>query len=420
MKQSVGLIHYSYPPVPGGVEHVIQRHARLLVNHGHFVRVVTGEGREADRRIELTCIPQLSSRCPQIVTARQQLNRGTVPSNFAHIRAELADLLYGFTKDLDVCMLHNVMTMHFNLPLTAALAEILASPPSNTRFVVWCHDAARLNPDYTSSFPDVLHYPWSLLTIRHTPATYVAISAYRRNQLAAVFGISPDQIVVVPNGLDPYAFLDVSPAIRRLARDYQLASADLVLFFPTRLVRRKRIEEGILIVKELQHLGLKVRFFVTALIDPHNADSTAYLRELVQLIAQQRLTKHVILLHPQRHALGLTLSNKEIRDLYTLSDALFITSSDEGFGLPVLEAGLTRLPVICSTHGPYAEVPDAETMLFEPDDSPGLVAQRIAAFLRERRSTRFFKRILSDYAWEPIYHRHLAPLLDPAAKEQGV
>jgi len=39
---------------------------------------------------------------------------------------------------------------------------------------------------------------------------------------------------------------------------------------------------------------------------------------------------------------------RELADLYGLADALVLPSENEGFGLPMLEAGLRRLPIVCT------------------------------------------------------------------------
>ncbi|MBI2300477.1 MAG: glycosyltransferase, partial [Armatimonadetes bacterium] len=37
-----------------------------------------------------------------------------------------------------------------------------------------------------------------------------------------------------------------------------------------------------------------------------------------------------------------------LADLYALADVVLLPSSTEGFGLPLLEAGLHRVPIVCS------------------------------------------------------------------------
>jgi hypothetical protein len=43
----IGIVHYTAPPVVGGVEMVIQEHARVFLNAGHSVSIFAGRGDES-------------------------------------------------------------------------------------------------------------------------------------------------------------------------------------------------------------------------------------------------------------------------------------------------------------------------------------------------------------------------------------
>ena len=42
------------------------------------------------------------------------------------------------------------------------------------------------------------------------------------------------------------------------------------------------------------------------------------------------------------------LPDEVVSDFYKLADALFLPSREEGFGIPVLEAGLSGIPIFCA------------------------------------------------------------------------
>ena len=50
------------------------------------------------------------------------------------------------------------------------------------------------------------------------------------------------------------------------------------------------------------------------------------------------------------------LPDAVIADFYRLADALLMPSREEGFGIPVLEAGLSRLPIFCADIPPLREL----------------------------------------------------------------
>ena len=39
---NIAILHYSVPPIVGGVESVIAHHARLMAANGHSVRLIAG------------------------------------------------------------------------------------------------------------------------------------------------------------------------------------------------------------------------------------------------------------------------------------------------------------------------------------------------------------------------------------------
>ncbi|MDQ1322718.1 MAG: hypothetical protein QG587_51, partial [Chloroflexota bacterium] len=57
MGLSIGLLHFTSPPVVGGVETVLGHHARLMADAGHAVRMITGRGGTPDPRVALVRVP---------------------------------------------------------------------------------------------------------------------------------------------------------------------------------------------------------------------------------------------------------------------------------------------------------------------------------------------------------------------------
>ena len=140
----VALIHYTCPPIAGGVEAVLARHAELLANDGHDVRIVTGRGEQWDTRIEVVRIPLVDSRSDRVLAIKAELDRGFVTPHFHAATAELAAELARVLEDREAIVMHNVASLHKNLPLTCALAPMVDS----RRWVAWHHDFAWLSDAY--------------------------------------------------------------------------------------------------------------------------------------------------------------------------------------------------------------------------------------------------------------------------------
>ena len=87
------FLHYSVPPIVGGVESVIAHHARLMSADGHSVRLIAARGDmpiEMTTNIPLTTIPLADSRHERVAEMKEQLDRGEVTKDFESLRDELA------------------------------------------------------------------------------------------------------------------------------------------------------------------------------------------------------------------------------------------------------------------------------------------------------------------------------------------
>jgi glycosyltransferase involved in cell wall biosynthesis len=100
-----------------------------------------------------------------------------------------------------------------------------------------------------------------------------------------------------------------------------------------------------------------------------------------------------------------------ISDFYHLADALFLPSLEEGFGIPILEAGLAGLPIFCSDIPPLRNLGGSNATYFSPDADPVELANRIVNHLAFDSVFRMRVRARKEFSWEGIYARKIAPLL---------
>jgi hypothetical protein len=96
-RMKIALVHYACTPVIGGVERVMEEHARLFAGDGHEVTVLCQRGGKSSPGIRLVRLPAAAAE----------------PAQAAVLRKALAKM--------DVVMVHNVMTMPFHEGLTRAL-----------------------------------------------------------------------------------------------------------------------------------------------------------------------------------------------------------------------------------------------------------------------------------------------------------
>jgi glycosyltransferase involved in cell wall biosynthesis len=397
---NVALIHYTAPPVVGGVERVIGRHASLMAEAGHSVRVVAGRGASPDPRVAFVSVPLADSLHPAIVELGKELSAGRVPDGFPGIVRTLVADLEAALDGVHVVIAHNVGSLNWNLALTAALRAVTGRDAPQ-RLVLWHHDLAWTKP----FFRPMLHEgePWSLLRTAWPGAIQVAVSETRRDELAVLMGIPASSITVVPGGVD----LPQLPAA--------LALADLspLLLVPVRITARKNIELAIRVVAELRRLGRPAGLVVSGPVDPHDPAEQSYLNGLVALRRDLGLDEAVIFLAESDSG---SPNDAELAGLYTASDALLLPSWDEGFGLPVLEAGILRLPVVCSDLPATRAVAGDAATYFPPDAHPAEVAAAVSRRIDGDPAVALARRIRSEYAWPSVYRRCIEPLLARASR----
>lgn len=404
-KPRVAILHYSAPPTIGGVESTIGDHARLLAEHAYPVKLITGRGEVFDPRIPVQVIPAIHSRDERVELIRRELERGEVSNSFDALVQILVGELGAALADVDVLIAHNVTSLHKNLALTAALKQVIDS--SNVHLIAWAHDFAWTDPIYAGELHD--GFPWDLLRQKWDRTRHVVVSAARRKELAALLGISETEISVVPPGLDAAGFLHLSETGAAWARRLGFFEAAPLLLLPARVTRRKNIELAIEVTAELKAQGMTPMLLVMGPLGPHNPANRAYLQEL-QALQTRRGVEATVLFLDEYGAVDDILR----RDLYLLADALFFPSAREGFGIPILEAGLVRLPIFCSDIPPFRESARANAHYFSLQDSPGQIATLIRDALAKDTTYQMKRRVTDEYNWERIFTDRIEPLLKPS------
>jgi len=286
--------------------------------------------------------------------------------------------------------------MPFDLPLTAAL-ERAAERLAAVRFVVWIHDLAVGNPDYAAAQDE------TLLAQAHPRYEFVAVSEQRRRQWEKLTGA---RCAVIPNGLDPARRLGLTEPVAALAREHRLLERDVVLLHPARLLRRKNVELGLRVTAALRAAGHDCAYVVTGPPDAHNAAARDYAAELRALRSELALATDALFLHET-----MPVTERDVASLYALADALFFPSRQEGFGLPILEAALHRLPIFCAAIEPLDGLLAAGATTFALDAAPAEIARETMARLSSLESWQARRQVRREFAWSAVDRKYLAPLL---------
>jgi len=407
----VAVLHYSAPPVVGGVESVLGQHARLMADAGHQVQIIAGRGEQTDPRIPFIHLPTADSRHPEVLAIKAELDAGHIPPKFARLADSLTANFNEALVDVDVLLAHNVCSLNKNLALTAAVRNI--ANYSHLRIIAWHHDLAWTTPRYRAELHD--GYPWDLLRQAWTGVKQVTISEMRQQELADLFQINKDEITVVPNGIDAAKFHKLEEQTREYVTRLDLIRAAPLLLLPVRITPRKNIELALRVCANLIQHFPDTKLIITGPLGPHNPANVEYFDRLIALREELGLVNAAYFL---AELTAEYITHAIVSDFYHLADMLFLPSREEGFGIPILEAGLAGLPVFCSDIPALRSLGGGQATYFSPNADPRDLADRIADFLSANPVFRLRTEVSEQYMWENIYGREIAPLL--MSEEQEV
>ncbi len=402
---NIAILHYSVPPIVGGVESVIAHHARIISSYGHSVRLITARGESLSEQIPLITMPLADSRHERVLHVKEQLDRGEVTSDFEMIRDKLMLELQAALVGVDILIAHNVCSLNKNLALTAGLHQLHISNKL-PRLILWHHDLAWTTPRYQLE----LHngYPWDLLRTDWGNTTHIVVSELRRKELAKLMNISPKTILVIPNGVDASRFYKLESQTQTLLEQTKLLDAAPILLLPVRVTPRKNIELALHTLAELKKQFQNAALVVTGPLGPHNGNNIKYFEMLINLRAQLNLQGSAYFLAELNDGF---LPDEVIADFYRMADALFFPSREEGFGIPLIEAAFSHLPAFCADILPLRELGLNDATYFSPDDDPAKVAGLLAEYFQSSAPARLAMRTRTSFRWEAIYRQHIAPLL---------
>ncbi len=357
----LALVHYSAPPTVGGVERVIEQQAAVLARHGHEVVVVCAtKGAKVDGAI--------MEYAPNFYVKR--------------VRSALAGC--------EVVIVHNMFTMPFDWEASKMIAE-LSHEMIGTRFINWVHDV------------DVTQEAFTELRLK---GVHVAVSETRKKEFCERFGLKPTQCSVIPNGVDAVKTLGLGSAVSAFAKKHRLLECELVLFHPARLLARKNIEFSIEVTAALHKQGVDAACVITGAADPHRLESAEYAERMRALVGKKKMQSHVLFAGD-----AFDLSESDVRAFYSVADALFFPSKAEGFGLPLLEAALQRLPIFCADISAHRELAGTGAVYFKLTDKADEIAGQIVKHLEKDKAISRKRWVLQQFGWDRIYKECLEPLL---------
>jgi glycosyltransferase involved in cell wall biosynthesis len=226
---------------------------------------------------------------------------------------------------------------------------------SGVRSVVTIHDLIFLrHPEYYN-WLDVKLYTWKFRRTMAEADCIVAISECTKRDIVEFGGIDPSRIQIVYQSCAPKYSTpvpnEVCDVIRqryRLPRRYMLSVGTIE--------ERKNL---LLAVKALRHLPSDVALVAVG-------RQTPYTKQLTSYAQNHGLTDRVLLLH--------NIGNDELPAFYAMAELFVYPSRYEGFGIPIIEAISSGLPVVACTGSCLEEAGGPDSLYVHPNNDEALAA----------------------------------------------
>jgi glycosyltransferase involved in cell wall biosynthesis len=391
----IGLIHYTSWPTVGGVEVILRQQAGLMAKAGHEVSVICGSGRQFSPNIKTVVLDDLNISSTSVTAAQAEIWNGYPAAGYFALVQKLRDQLTPLLRGMDCVIVHNLMTMPFNLAATQVLTELAES---GTKILAWTHDLAASNQDYSLPRNSIV----DMVREKHPGIRYIAVSQKRADEFRELTGNSVE--AMIPNGLDLATVLGLTPEVEALVN--QIDSQATLFLYPTRILLRKNLGFAMQILKALNELGHSAYLLITGAANQYNSGVQAHLSGLKQQAADLAMTDRIIWVNER-----FPVDEQQLRSLYLAADALLFSTLQEGFGLPLLEAAAFRLPIFCSDIEPLRSNLSDSVVKFDLRSSPRNIGERISKALKTDLAFGNRKRLLMNHSAQSLYREKIEPLL---------
>jgi glycogen(starch) synthase len=202
----------------------------------------------------------------------------------------------------------------------------------------------------------------------------IAVSDLTRNTVINKYGISPEKVVTIHNGVDQYE--------NTHTKKVQKPFCEKIVTFLGRITYQKGPEYFVEVARKVLEYDSNVRFVM--------AGSGDMLNKIIMLVAKYQISDKF-------HFTGF-LKGSDVDQMFALSDVYVMPSVSEPFGISPLEAIRSNVPVVISKQSGVAEVlKHAIKVDFWDIDA---MADAIYGLLHYRPLSSMFKK----YAKEEIDH----------------
>jgi glycosyltransferase involved in cell wall biosynthesis len=218
----------------------------------------------------------------------------------------------------------------------------------------------------------------------------VALSEHNVRLLLQI-GARLDKIAIIPNGVceEEYVHLRKSKEILD-----EVESNGPILLYVGRIDWNKQVD------KVIEAMPLILKSFPSAKFVIIGPDYANYSGELSRLASRTGVKQAVVM--------AGRVTAERLREFYSAADIFLLPSSYEGFGLSMIEAMISKIPVIASSAGGPGDILDhgVHAWLMEAV-TPEKIAESVRILLtdqqlRENLVKNAFELVKEKYTWERV------------------
>jgi glycosyltransferase involved in cell wall biosynthesis len=243
-------------------------------------------------------------------------------------------------KKINLLISENASALPFNLSMTFGVKK--AVEKTGIKTITHDHDFYWERGNRYISFHNKINkIVRGCIPLRLHHVTNVVINSAMKKVLKEEHAIFDAEII--PNVMDFRKRIRCSKEKRRrFCKFFGFAKDDIILLQPTRIVRRKGIENAIELVYRLQ--DERVKLIITG---SHKDEKIGdrYYEELISLVKQLDLSKQIIFA-------GKHMDKFSLFDFYSCCDACTYFSRYEGFGNAFVETILAKKPIFVNNYKP--------------------------------------------------------------------
>ncbi|WP_449431684.1 glycosyltransferase family 4 protein [Pseudomonas putida] len=232
-------------------------------------------------------------------------------------------------------------------------------PPFAGRSVATFHDLSPFTWSHCHAPQLVRYLQKELLTTLERADALITDSHYTRQELADYFAWPIERIHAVPLASSPDFYPRSPQALREVLAHYGLQTGSYSLYVGT-IEPRKNIET---LLDAYGRLPVALRQRWPLILSGYQGWHSESIHKRIAQAQEQGWARY----------LGFVAS-EDLPSLFAGARLFTFPSHYEGFGLPVLEAMSSGVPVVCSNSSSLPEVAGAAALMCEPGDVDGLTA----------------------------------------------